>query len=284
MPDTALPSQNITTKIVVTLLLLALAGLAQYRPADQQGAAYIKQNLQTSLITFGVARGLNGVISVAQGTELALEPAGIGVNLAIGEILDPVNDLIERFSWVMLASSTSLGIQAVLLDMGAGKVISLSVLALSLLVMLLLWLPKLANPAVWRLLIRALILFSFMRFTVLAITLVNQPISDYFLSNKIAASTEVLRQTTERIKQEEETGQLGAPEPSSVVERLQFFFNDVGGTFDAKKKLAHYQAVTAKAINHIIELAALFIVQTVLIPLLFLWGLLRLMRYLLSAL
>jgi len=283
-PATSHSSLNGSSRILVTVLLLSLAALAQYRPADQQGAAYIQQNLERSLITFGVARGLNGVISVAQGTEIAVEPAGIGVNLAIGEILDPVNDLIERFSWVMLASSTSLGIQAVMLDMGGGQLISFSVSILSLVVLLLLWRPEISNRIVWQLMVRALILFSFMRFTVLAITLLNQPISDYFLSSKIAASTEVLKQTTERIQQVEDNEQPDPKETSGVVERFQGFFRDIGSTFDAKKKLAHYQEVTAKAVNHIIQLAALFIVQTLLIPLLFLWALLKLMRYLLSAL
>ena len=68
-------------------------------------------------IVLAVARTLNGVISVAQGTEVALEPGGVGVNLTVGQILDPVNDLIERFSAVMLVASSSLGLQNILLVM-----------------------------------------------------------------------------------------------------------------------------------------------------------------------
>ena len=66
--------------------------------------------LTRSLVTFAASRALNGAISAAQGTELALEPAGIGVVLSVGQVLDPINDLVERFSWIMLASTTSLAV------------------------------------------------------------------------------------------------------------------------------------------------------------------------------
>jgi hypothetical protein len=36
--------------------------------------------------------------------------------IALAVYLDPVNDLVERFSWVMMAATVSLGIQNVLLD------------------------------------------------------------------------------------------------------------------------------------------------------------------------
>jgi hypothetical protein len=70
---------------------------------------------------FAVARTLNGVISAAQGTEVALEPGGVGVVLSVGEILDPINDLIERFSAVMLIAASSLGLQALLLNILQGS-------------------------------------------------------------------------------------------------------------------------------------------------------------------
>lgn len=48
--------------------------------------------------TFALVRGLNGVIALIQGTEVVVSPAGMGLTLTVGEILDPINDLAERFS------------------------------------------------------------------------------------------------------------------------------------------------------------------------------------------
>ena len=42
--------------------------------------------------------------------------AGVGVIFTLGQILDPINDLIERFSSVMLVAASSLGLQILLLN------------------------------------------------------------------------------------------------------------------------------------------------------------------------
>ena len=93
--------------------------LALIPTTDTVGAAYVDTAFKRALLGFAVARGLNGVISVAQGTEVAIQPAGVGVSFTPGEILDPVNDLVERFSWIMLLATSSLGVQKVLLSMSA---------------------------------------------------------------------------------------------------------------------------------------------------------------------
>jgi len=89
------------------------------RELDAAGSQYFNETMNRSIYTFAIVRGINGVISVIQGTTVSVSPAGVGVQLAMGEVLDPVNDLVERFSWVMLVSATSLGIQKVLMEMGA---------------------------------------------------------------------------------------------------------------------------------------------------------------------
>src|SRR5512139_3807710 len=108
--------QWLVVGLVVTLLAFAYEGTA-----DDYGHHYTQQTLKRALVTFAIARGLNAVISVAQGTEVSIEPAGVGVNFTPGQILDPLNDLIESFSWVMLLAATSLGIQELLLTILSAK-------------------------------------------------------------------------------------------------------------------------------------------------------------------
>ena len=89
--------------------------ISSFTVIDEHADADLEALFQRALITFALARTLNGVISAVQGTELALQPAGVGLTLTPGEILDPVNDLVERFSWILLGATISLGIQQVLL-------------------------------------------------------------------------------------------------------------------------------------------------------------------------
>jgi len=117
-------------RLIVTVLLAAVcssaaagilnrwASMGPVGVTDRVARTALRDAMAQALITYALVRSLNGVISVAQETDLAVSPAGVGVRLAIGQILDPVNDLMERFSWVMLLSTAAIGIQQVLMQVG----------------------------------------------------------------------------------------------------------------------------------------------------------------------
>lgn len=105
--------------VVATVAALVAVALAVLGTLDTWAGREVDAALGRALLAFALARGLNGVISVVQGTQVALEPGGLGVTLTPGEILDPVNDLVEQFSTVMLVASASLGLQKLLLGISA---------------------------------------------------------------------------------------------------------------------------------------------------------------------
>ena len=118
-------------RIVFAILIISATALAWWPALQAEGNATVESAFKRALITWAIARGLNGVISVAQGTEVAIQPAGVGVNFAPGEILDPVNDLVERFSWIMMLATSSLGVQQILLAMSGwqGLLLALTIAA-----------------------------------------------------------------------------------------------------------------------------------------------------------
>jgi hypothetical protein len=132
-------------KLTLSLIAFVLALLAIFGTIDHTGQDYTNESFKRALITFGIARGLNGVISVAQGTEIAVQPAGVGLNFTPGQILDPINDLVEQFSWVMLASSASLGIQKVLLAISATQLMTASLVVMLGLYLVSVWRPPLSS-------------------------------------------------------------------------------------------------------------------------------------------
>src|SRR5512138_1985025 len=110
---------------VLAVVVAALIALAWIAPAENPAHEQVDAGLQRALVSFATARALNAVISLAQGTEVALHPAGFGINLSIGETLDPVNDLVERFAELMLVASVAFGVQKVLLTIGAHWIVTL---------------------------------------------------------------------------------------------------------------------------------------------------------------
>ena len=57
-------------------------------------------------------------ISVGRGMEVAIQPMGVGVTLAPGQLLNPINDLVENFSSLMMAACIALGAQKILIHIG----------------------------------------------------------------------------------------------------------------------------------------------------------------------
>ena len=82
---------------------------------------------QRALASFAVAKTLNAAISAAQGTEVAVQPVGVGITLTVGQVLDPLNDLVEQFASLMLAAAIAFGVQKVLLAISAHWPVSLVV-------------------------------------------------------------------------------------------------------------------------------------------------------------
>lgn len=80
--------------VLPLLLALALVACAWFAPFDAPAAEKADAGLKRALVSFATARALNGVISVAQGTELTLQPAGVGATLAPGQLLDPGTNLV----------------------------------------------------------------------------------------------------------------------------------------------------------------------------------------------
>lgn len=257
------------------LLAFALAALlsvvAVFDTVDSPSERYLEQSLQRALVAFATARALNGVISVAQGTELSLEPAGVGVNFSPGEILDPVNDLIERFSWVMLAASSSLGVQKLMLSIGAWWPVT-GLLLLCLVASIWgLWQGAWQQPWFRRILGRLLVLSLVLRFAVPLMTIGGEVIYQNFLSSQYQEASAQLEQTRAEVDVLNQSLKPETQKETGFFSRLGNFASEVG---DWRQNLEQYQLAAETATRSALDLIVIFVFQTAVMPLLFGWWLL----------
>lgn len=273
---------------IVALVLVAV--LAVVPVLDRRAAVNYEDLFQRAIVTFALARTLNGVISAVQGTEVALQPAGVGVTLTPGQILDPVNDLVERFSWIMLGATVSLGVQSVLLEISAWWALQGVVVALALWLLVLLWREGSKPPGRTRqLLWRSLLVVAFLRFAVPLTLVANEAIYDLFLASRYAESTEIIQAAGNEIEAlGEATVQGPQAEPDSMEEGmldsllgpLRDAWNEASAGAGLAERVAAIQARAGTLIEHIIQLSVVFVLQTGLLPVAFLWLFLQLARWL----
>ena len=263
---------------LLVFLVVALVVVSSVTTVDKAAQDDYQSLFHRALITFALARTLNGVISVVQGTELALQPAGVGVTLTPGEILDPVNDLIERFSWIMLGATLSLGVQQVLLDIGLwwGTRLIVAVLALAWLA-LRIW--KAGGDTLQQILLRALVIALFVRFAVPLALIANEAVYAQFLESRYVESTQVIESACYEIEaiNEPVTDLVGEEEPG-LLDSLSRALDSTRESFNLKERVQVIRERATDVIEHLIQLSVVFILQTGILPLLFLWLLMHLAK------
>lgn len=258
-------------KTLWTLLAVISAGAALSGAVDAMSGELADKALKRALVTFAVARTLNGVISVAQGTEVAVEPAGIGVILGVGQILDPINDLIERFSSVMLVAASSIGLQILLLSISASWGLTALLVGASVGAIVALWSPPLARSRWGPLLLRIFLVMFFMRFAVPLLAIGSNVVFDVFLAGEQAAATQALEATQTEIERLEEEARIEPPEDQSWRDRLSSMIDESLQSMNVSDRMERLKSAASDASEHIVTLIAIFVLETILLPLAFLW-------------
>ena len=243
--------------VLLTLLLITLSFL----PLTQKSSdAYVDANLERALTSFAIAKGLNAVISVAQGTQIAATPAGVGVNIAAGELLDPLNDMIERFSWVMLASTVSLGLQKLLLNVTGTYLLQGALLLFGALGIIAL----IRGKQLWT--VRLFLILIVLRFSMPLIALSNELFFQSFQKDTYTQATLRLQEThsSHELLTTQEEGE-------GFFNSMKKLYSNTAQAFNVKQHLLDMQNELEQSFTSLIDLMVLFIVQTVLLPLVFLY-------------
>ncbi len=266
-------------KIAWTLMIVLAIALAASGIVDDAAEEYAEDAFRRALVTFAVARTLNGVISLAQGTELALEPGGVGVNLGVGEVLDPINDLVEQFSGVMLVATSSLGLQNVLLKMTRWWGFTAALCLAGAAAVILLWWPGMAERRYVVTGTNLLVMTLALRFIVPSLIIATNTVATHFLEPEQRTATAALEATSATIE-DLNAGAAPAlpPGDESFMDRLGTTIRDTWRSMDVEARLDRLRMATANASEHIVNLIVLFVLQTIILPIVFVWLVLELLK------
>lgn len=175
--------------VAVFIVILSWIGVL-----DTASENYVNSSIVQATAAFAGARALNAVISVAQSTEVSL----VVVSMAVGEVLDPLNDLVEQYSALMKYAIASLLVQKLLLAITSSTVfkVFLTVAAAFAAVTALLGKEK---PFEFS--FRIFVFVAFLRFALVLTVGLNGMVSHFFVNEQIDSDVESLQATTETIEQ-----------------------------------------------------------------------------------
>lgn len=282
--------------VVAVVLLFAWLGTvpapARQYSLDAHAQRHVDRGLKRALLTFATARTLEGILSVAQATAVAVEPAGVGVQLSPGQALRPLNDLVGQFAELTLMASIAFGAMEILLRIGSHWAVSLalSVAAVG-------WAAyRWRNVDPPRRLAKALVVLLLIRFAVPVVSLANEGIYAAFMADSYAENQRAIEATSVQLEEAPPAkGDSGTSAKASgiwdwvqsrirgasdadakaepgMLDRLRAWVAQKG---DVGTRLTSLAQAGEHLTERIVRLMVVFVLQTLVIPLLLAWALLR---------
>ncbi|MEJ8845154.1 hypothetical protein [Variovorax rhizosphaerae] len=274
MTTSSTHSSRLLLSVVALLILVACWFPGINAPATKN----IEAGLERSLATFATARALGAALSVAQGTQVSVQPGGVGVSFAPGQALQPLNELVDKFADVMLVASVSFGIQMLLMKIGAHEAVAIATsLAVVLWWVAGMWRGGGTWAARWS---RPLLVATLLvRFAVPLTTLGNEAVYGAFMSAQYKEVSANVEEADHKVP----TAVSELPQAKGgiwdILDRWKKVLENVKEGLDYKAILNEAKDLSAK----IVSLIAIFVLQTIVLPVAFLWMLWRSARVLVGS-
>lgn len=257
--------------LTAAAVLLFSAGL-RLAPLDGPTDAYFRDAITRAGLAYAACRVVNASVSVAKESSLQLEPAGVGVSLAVGQALDPIDDMAERLSDVLVTAIAALGVQKLAYEIG---VLAAPPVAAVLLVVLavLVWFEDARLRRLARAALGMLALVAVARFCLPFSSMANVFVQQHFFDDRMAEASQRLSLGQAEL---DELVDFSLPEIEGLVDTLR------NSAAFLKRKTAAFQDAVVHTVRNagtivesLLQLTLLyvgvFLIQVIALPLLTLW-------------
>jgi hypothetical protein len=231
--------------------------------------AYFREAITKAGVAYATCRVINASVSIVKDSSLQLEPAGVGVSLAVGQALDPIDDMTERLSDVLVTAITSLGVQKLAYEISvslAPPILSIFLFALSIL----LWFENERLTSFRKTITRFILLIVIARFFLPISSVADEYLHKHFFADQISNANKELAVGSAEL---DKLKDFSLPEMDGVLGTIEN-----SASFLKRKSTEFNNALVATVTNagDIIEnllkltflYVGIFLIQVIILPLL----------------
>lgn len=240
-----------SVRLTIIGLVTGLVLLSWFGFLDTLSKNYIDSAIVQSTVAFGLARGLNAVISMLQSTEVSFS-LGVGMSVGIGEMLDPINDLVEQYSSLMKMALGSLIIQKLLIEIVSDiffKVL-ITLSGIALIASFFYQQSKYVNVFV-----KTFIFLLFIRFLLVLVVLLNSWVDSAFIQEKISGDISTLESLTQEVETNVGSSHLTESQKIALKQEMALLDAQVGKREGEKLILTKVLADQQNKLSGLIDLA-----------------------------
>jgi len=236
--------------LLVAVLIVGLSG-AWLGSLDYAATGVVDAGLKRALISFASARTMNAALSVVQSAGVSSVPVPIGLNITVGQMVHPINQVVGQFADLMLAASVAFGVMKFLIIMGSYKGIAILLSFAAIWWGWLRWHGKFCPT--W--LTKTLVVLVLVRFAVPVVSVGSDVVFNELLKDKFAIAQQ------------------------GIAIDGNWLGNNIMGwlknPLDIPQRVQEFKQAAEGWVGHMVELIVLFLLQTLVVPLLFFWILYR---------
>jgi len=163
--------------ILVTCSVIIIIAIAWLGIVDAPVETHINDSIVSAAAIYAISRGINAVLSLLQSVDISIVVA----SFSPGELLDPINDMIERFSEVMTYALASLAMQKILIVLAQQKIFSIFITITGITYLYF----KGVHHKFLSYAFQTFITLIFLRFSLILVLLVNGFVDTYFIDAQI---------------------------------------------------------------------------------------------------
>lgn len=273
--------QKLAIKSILGLFIasfLFFSGGIKIPYIDDLSSKYFKDSITKAGVAYATTRVVNATVSIIQESKLQLEPAGVGFSIAVGQVLDPINDMAERLSDILVMAITSLGVQKLIYEISVSVVPHLLAPLLGIL-SLLIWIRHKKIEYLQVVIVQVSLLLFIARLCLPLSSLANEYLYKSFFTTQIQKSSQALQ-----------IANIHTDKLTDISISLQkdnsFWEKVTNGTEAIKSKSKQFQKAfvytmnnAGKIIENLLTLSFLyigvFLIQVILLPVLCFWLLVK---------
>lgn len=243
---------------------------------DEITVEYLRESQTRAALWFATSRVLNATISVIKESSVTVNIVVAGGDIALGQLLDPIDDLVEKFSNIMLISTASLYILDLIhrissnifsILLAASALFSFFALLFRLSVPTIPYASRFMFGAAKGVFALALIGRFYVPFTGLS----SQLVRDHYLKAPFEAAEVQIQDFKDEIEPlQSDNGKNIAALAKELLNRVTGAFRSAGEWISGKT-------------NYLVTILIIFVVETMAIPIASLWLLLRVLKFLLAS-
>ncbi|MCI5123019.1 MAG: hypothetical protein D3925_00710, partial [Candidatus Electrothrix sp. AR5] len=219
-------------------------------------------------------------VAIIKESNLHMQPAGVGLSLAVGQALDPIDDMTERLSDILVTAITSLGVQKLAYEIGislAQPVLAVFLFLLTVLVWFNVWFNNTKLVFLHKTVTRFALLIIIARFFLPLSSIANDFINTNFFTPQIDTVSEKLALDSEGFDQLKDFSL-----PDNGIFGTASFLKEKSGEF--KKAFAVIGNNMGGIIESLLQLTFLYVgilvIQVILLPLLAFFFLIKIVNVL----